>query len=213
MAELVSLNVGLPREIETPHGVVTTAIFKSPTDRRLRAEPHNLEGDRQADPSAHGGPNKAVYGYPLEHYAPWSRELDRTDLTHGHFGENLTTRGLLENEVRIGDVYSIGSSLLQVTQPRSPCFKLGLRMGDPRFVRTFHRSGRTGFYFAIVQAGEIGAGDEITLVERGASGFTVRDIWELSHGERADIDALRRALQIPTLGTEWSNPMRAKLTG
>ena len=110
MAELVSVNVGLPRTIDTPRGPVTTAIFKSPTQRRLRAAPHNLEGDRQADLSVHGGENKAVYAYPIEHYAFWAEELGRVDLEHGQFGENLTTRGLLEHEVGVGDVFSIGSN-------------------------------------------------------------------------------------------------------
>lgn len=211
MAELVSVNVGLPRTIDTPRGPVTTAIFKSPTERRLRAIPHNLEGDRQADLSVHGGENKAVYAYPIEHYAFWAEELGRVDLEHGQFGENLTTRGLLEHEVGIGDVFSIGSAVLQVSQPRAPCFKLGIRMGDPKFVKTFLRAGRPGFYFRIVEAGELGVSDELERIQSGATGITVYEVWKLSYGGGTDHERLKRALEIPTLGEEWRSPMLAKL--
>ncbi len=213
MAELVSVNVGLPRPVDTPRGPVMTAIFKSPTDRRLRVEPHNLEGDRQADPSVHGGENKAVYGYPVEHYPVWADELGRRDLQYGQFGENLTTRGLLEHDVGIGDVFSIGSSVLAVSQPRAPCFKLGIRMADPSFVRTFLQSGRPGFYFRIVESGELGVGDEVTRIDRGLTGMTVREIWELSYGGGSDRERTKLALEIPTLGDEWRKPMLAKLAG
>lgn len=213
MAELVSVNVGLPRQIETPRGPVMTAIFKSPTGQRLRAERHNLEGDRQADLSVHGGENKAVYGYPVEHYPLWAKELGRNDLEHGQFGENLTTRGILEKELGVGDLLSIGSAVLQVSQPRAPCFKLGLRMGDPNFVRTFLQSGRPGFYFRIVEPGELGVGDAVERIERGPTGVTVHEVWELSYGSAADPERLRLALEIPTLGDEWKKPMLTKLRG
>ncbi len=213
MAELVSVNVGLPSQIETSRGPVMTAIFKSPTDRRLRVEPHNLEGDRQADPSVHGGENKAVYGYPIEHYPVWADELGRSDLEYGQFGENLTTRGLLEKELGIGDVFSAGSAVLQVSQPRAPCFKLGIRMRDKSFVRTFLQSGRPGFYFRIVESGELGVGDAVTCIERGPTGITVHEIWELSYGGGTDRKRMKIALEIPTLGNEWRKPMLAKLVG
>jgi len=212
MAELVSLNVGIPREVDTPRGAVTTAVFKTPTDRRLRVEPHNVQGDRQADLISHGGENKAVYGYPIEHYPLWSEELDRTDLEHGQFGENLTTRGLLEREVRLGDVFSIGTTFLQISQPRVPCFKLGIRMGDPGFVRTFLRSGRLGFYFRIVEPGELGVGDAIHRVERGATDITVYELWELCFGDGSDLDRMKLALAIPTLADEWRRPLLAKVS-
>lgn len=211
MAEVVSVNVGVPREIDTPRGPVLTAIFKTPTDRRLRVEPHNLEGDRQADLSVHGGENKAIYCYPVEHYPVWSDELGRTDLEHGQFGENLTTRGLLEREVGVGDVFSIGTAVLQITQPRAPCFKLGIRMGDARFVKTFLRSGRPGFYFRIVEPGELGVDDEVKRIERGATGITVHELWELSYGGGTDLDRMRLALEIPTLGDEWRRPLFKKI--
>ena len=211
MAELVSVNVGLPRKIDTPRGPVMTAIFKSPTERRLTVEPHNLEGDRQADLDSHGGENKAIYGYPMEHYPVWSEELGRSDLEYGQFGENLTTRGLVETDVGLGDLFSVGSTVLQVAQPRLPCFKLGIRMGDPTFVKRFLRTGRPGFYLRVVQPGELGVGDSMQRVERGATGITVYELWKLSHGDGTDRERMRLALEVPTLGPEWRTPLERKL--
>lgn len=208
---LISVNVGLPKDVETPRGMVRTGIFKSPADVRVRAVPHNLEGDRQADLSAHGGVNKAVYAYPIEHYATWQQELDRDDFTHGQFGENLTTQGLLETELGIGDVLTMGAATLAVTQPRSPCFKLGIRMADPRIVKRFMKSGRPGFYLSVVEPGDIGRGDQVSRIERGPSGLSVRDIWNLSYGADHDPDRLARALTLDTLGEEWLRPMRSRL--
>lgn len=210
MPELFSVNLGLPRPIDTPNGPVLSAIFKSPTGERVRARGHNLEGDGQADLSAHGGENKAVYGYPYEHYSTWAAELGRDDLGPGQFGENLTTKGLLETEVCVGDVLRIGSAVLEVSQPRSPCFKLGIRMGDPTFVRRFLQSGRPGFYFRIVEEGALQRGDVIERIERGATGITIYEVWDLSFGEADDPERLDVALGIPTLGPEWIKPMRAK---
>ncbi len=213
MGRLVALNVGVPREVATPRGPVTTSIFKSSTRHRLRAELHNLEGDRQADLESHGGEHKAVYGYPVEHYARWAEELGRDDFEHGQFGENLTTAGFLERDLGIGDRLSIGSAVLQVTQPRSPCFKLGIRMSDPLFVKMFLQSGRPGFYFRVDRPGELGAGDEIKRIQVGETGLTVHDVWTLSYGAADDRERLETALEIPTLGEEWLRPMRAKLAG
>lgn len=213
MAELISVNVGLPRPIDTPNGPVLSGIFKSPTEKRVEVRRHNLDGDGQADLSAHGGENKAIYGYPHEHYPTWAAELGRGDLGPGQFGENLTTKGLLETEVYVGDLFRIGSSVLQVSQPRSPCFKLGIRMSDPTFVRRFLRSGRPGFYFRVVQEGALQLGDGIERIERGEIGITVYEIWDLSFGEANDPERLRAALSIPTLGPEWIKPMRAKSQG
>jgi MOSC domain-containing protein YiiM len=203
MAELISVNVGLPRPIETPTGPVLSGIYKSPTEKRTRVRRFNLDGDRQADLSAHGGENKAIYGYPQEHYAAWATELGREDFVPGQFGENLTTRGLLENEVGIGDVYKIGSALLEVSQPRTPCFKLGVRMGDPTFVRVFLRSGRPGFYFRVDKEGTLGAGDAIELIERGKTGITVYELWDLCFGTASSPERIALARSIPTLGPEW----------
>lgn len=203
MAELVSVNVGMPRPVDTANGPVVTGIFKRPTRGSVRVRKHNLEGDGQADLSVHGGENKAVYGYPAEHYRTWAAELRRDDLEWGQFGENLTTKGLLEEEVVIGDVLKIGTSILQVSQPRSPCFKLGIRMGDPKFVKTFLQSGRPGFYFRVLEEGRLQSGDEIKRLERGETGVTIFELWDLTFGAASNPDRLRLAQSIPTLGPEW----------
>ncbi len=207
MAELYSVNVGLPRPVDTPSGPVLSAIFKRATDKRVWVRGYNLEGDAQADLSVHGGENKAVYGYPHEHYRTWASELGRDDLQPGQFGENLTTEGLLETDVLIGDVFGIGSARLQVSQPRSPCFKLGIRMGDRKFVRTFLQSGRPGFYFRIVEEGTLGVGDPIELIERGETGISVYELWDLSFGTADDPERRALAITIPTLGPEWRNAL------
>jgi MOSC domain-containing protein YiiM len=186
---------------------VLSGIVKRPTEERVRVRRHNLDGDAQADLSVHGGENKAVYGYPHEHYRTWATELERDDLTPGQFGENLTTKGLLEDDVLIGDVFRIGSATLQVTQPRAPCFKLGIRMGDPKFVRTFLQSGRSGFYFGIVEEGSLGVGDSMDLIKRGETGISVYELWDLSFGTADDPSRRALALRIPTLGPEWLQAM------
>jgi MOSC domain-containing protein YiiM len=169
---LLSVQVGKLRQIESGHRSVRTAIYKEPVLFRVRARRLNLEGDRQADLRVHGGPDKAVYAYDLSGYAHWRRELG-AGLPHGQFGENLTVEGMPESRVRIGDVYRIGDALLQVTQPRSPCFKLSLKMGRPDFGKAFVASGHPGFYLRVLEEGELGAGDAITLVEAGPEGATV----------------------------------------
>lgn len=210
MAKLLSVNVGLPQWVDAPRGPVLTGIFKTPTDRRVEIHGNNLEGDGQADLESHGGDNKAVYGYPSEHYDAWARELGRDDLSPGQFGENLTTEGLIETDVGIGDVYRIGSAVLQVSQPRSPCFKLGIRMDDASFVRAFLRSGRPGFYFRVVEEGALRAGDAIERLEAGPTGITVHEVWNLSFGSATDPARRDLALGIPTLGPEWTRAMRAR---
>ena len=166
---MVSVNVGTPRPLLTPaKGEVLSGIVKTPVDGRRRVVAHNIEGDRQADLRVHGGETKAVYCYPHEHYARWAEELSRADLVPGQFGENLTTLGLLETQVRVGDRLRVGSALLEVTQPRSPCFKLAARMGLPEFPRLFLRSGRSGWYLRVVEEGDVGAGDVIVREFAGA---------------------------------------------
>src|SRR3954465_3364904 len=176
--KLASVNVSLPRPVEFRGQSGATSIFKEPTEGRVRVRRLSLEGDWQADLRYHGGLNKAVYAYPSEHYAAWAQELGRADLRPGQFGENLTVDGLTEDTVRLGDVFRIGTALLQVTQPRYPCYKLGIRMGDPAFPRRFLASGRTGFYLRVVEEGELGAGDAIELTER-SDGLTIRELWHL----------------------------------
>src|SRR5213596_60662 len=173
---LVSVNVGLPREMEWRGRTIRTSIFKTPTDRRVRVTTVNLEGDRQSDLSVHGGVDKAVYAYPSEHYAYWRGELPGMDLPWGIFGENLTREGLLEETLHIGDRLRVGSSEFLVTQPRMPCFKLGIRFGRPDIVKRFLRSGRTGFYLAVTREGEVRAGDAVAPIARHELAISVAEI-------------------------------------
>jgi MOSC domain-containing protein YiiM len=163
--KLVSVNTGLPREVEWHGRTVTTGIYKQPIEGRIALRTLNLDGDRQADLSVHGGRYKAVYCYPLEHYTYWKDDL-HTDLAMGSFGENFTTHGLSEDSVHIGDRYAIGSAEVVVTQPRLPCYKLGIKFQDDQMVKRFLASNRTGFYFAVLREGEVGAGDEIKLIHK-----------------------------------------------
>ena len=166
---LVTVSVGRPREVpDERRGTVRTGIWKQPVDGPVRVGRLNLAGDGQADLEAHGGEHKAVYAYPLEHYAVWRRELGRDDLEPGGFGENLTVEGLLEADVHIGDQFRIGTAVLEVSQPRTPCFKLALRIGDPTLVRRFTESGRSGFYLRVITEGELAAGQPVERVARPA---------------------------------------------
>jgi MOSC domain-containing protein YiiM len=160
---LVSVSVGPPREVEWNGETVLTSIFKNPVPGRVRVAKLGLQGDQQSDLEVHGGIDKAVYAYPSEHYAFWRKELPGMDLPWGAFGENLTTEGLLEETLNIGDRIRAGSAEFIVTEPRMPCYKLAIRFGRPDIVKRFMRSGRTGFYFAVLKEGEVGAGDAIEL--------------------------------------------------
>jgi MOSC domain-containing protein YiiM len=209
MMRLVSVNVGQPREVETPHGSVLTSIFKSPVSGRIGVRDHNLDGDRQADLTVHGGPSKAVYAYSSEHYVPWADELPSSDLSFGNFGENLTTEDLTEDRVHIGDQYRIGSAILQVTQPRMPCFKLNLRFGRSDMVKLFWKSGRSGVYFAIMQEGELGCGDEIELLAEHPDRVSVADVVRLYKGETTDQNLLERAVRAPLHGS-WKTEIHER---
>jgi MOSC domain-containing protein YiiM len=198
--QVLSLNVGEPRLVSVPHGSVLTAIFKTPVPGRRAIERNNLVGDRQADLRVHGGPYKAVYAYPSEHYRYWAEQLPDVELPFGSFGENLTTEGLLEEDVCIGDRFRIGSSILQVTQPRMPCYKLAIRLDRPDMVKLFWRSGRSGFYLSVVEAGEIGAGDRIEKLQAGPESVSVADVVRLYKGDEKDKAKLERALRSPLHG-------------
>src|SRR6476646_11959552 len=164
--KIVSLNVGLPRLVLRNGEPVSTGIFKEPISGRVMMRTLNLDGDRQADLSVHGGPSKAVYVYPSEHYDYWEQELPGMKLPWGMFGENFTPTGLFESELNIGDKFRVGSSLVMVTEPRMPCYKLGIKFGHPDIVKRFLASERTGFYFAVLQEGEVEAGEPIELSEK-----------------------------------------------
>src|SRR3989454_8156692 len=173
---VVSVNVSLPRRVPYKGRTVSTAIFKDPVAGRIPVRAVGLQGDRVGDPRVHGAPNKAVYAYPSEHYAFWTAEFPEMTLPWGMFGENLTTAGLLEKHVHLGDRYRVGTAVLEVTNPRFPCFKLGIRFGREDILDRFLQSGRSGFYFRVAREGDVAAGDPIERVTRANDGPTIADI-------------------------------------
>ena len=201
--KLISVNVGLPREVEWRGGMVTTGIFKRPVEGLVRVRGVNLAGDAQADLSVHGGPYKAVYAYPAEHYEYWRKELGDSELGWAAFGENLTTEGLNETVVHIGDRFRIGTTELIVTQPRLPCYKLGIKFGTQEMVKRLLMSRRTGFYFSVAKEGEIENGDAIELIGAEPGNLTVADITRLYAFEKNDREGLRRAARLEALPESW----------
>jgi len=208
--KLLSVNVGLPREVEWKGKIVRTSIFKTPVVSRVRVSKLNVNGDQQFDVTVHGGIDKAVYAYPSEHYSFWRSELPGMDLPWGVFGENFTTVGLLE-DTHIGDRFRIGSAQFVVTQPRMPCFKLGIRFNRPDMVKRFLQSGRTGFYFAVLEEGEVAAGDSIELLERDEHNIPVADVVNLYRGDATNQDLLRRVSELPSLPNSWRDYFRKRL--
>jgi len=210
----VSVNTGLPREVMWHGRTVRTGIFKEAVEGRVALRTLNLEGDRQADLSVHGGKDKAVYCYPIEHYDYWKKELPGRELPMGMFGENFTTDGLLEESVHLGDRFSVGSAEVVATQPRLPCYKLGVRFQSDDMVRRFLASGRTGFYLAVTREGEVGAGDEIKVISRDDNAVPVSEITRLYIAKRYDEDdltSLRRALRVAALPESWKGYFRERL--
>jgi len=210
--KLLSVNVGLPREIEWKGKMVRTSIFKEPVPGRVRVTKLNLHGDQQSDLTVHGGIDKAVYVYPSEHYSFWREELPGTDLPWGMFGENFTTEGALDDKtVFIGDRFRIGSAEFAVTSPRMPCYKLGIRFGRPDIIKRFLQSGRAGFYLAVLQEGEAGAGDSIELLARDEQGITVAEIVNLYTVDAANQDLMHRVSELSALPQSWRNYFRKRL--
>ena len=198
-ARLISVNVGEPRELLWMGRTVKTGIFKDAIRGRVAVRRLNLNGDKQADLSVHGGLDKAVYLYPAEHYVYWQEEYPGMQLPWGMFGENLTTEGMLEDEVSIGDQFRVGSVELMVTQPRLPCYKLGIRFGRDDIIKRFMAAGRPGFYLRVLQEGEVGAGDTIERISRDDGEVTVSDVFRLVGKDRDDTETLLRAVQVKTL--------------
>jgi MOSC domain-containing protein YiiM len=205
-----SINIGMPREVEWKGRKVQTGIFKSPFAAKLAVRRLNIDGDGQADLTVHGGPDKAIYAYPSEHYGPWSEQLGRP-LTPGMFGENLTTAGLLEDAVHIGDEFRVGTARLVITQPRLPCFKLGLRFADPGMVKAFLQAGKPGIYFAVLEEGVVEPGDPIERIAEDGSRITVTEMFRLVLDQDAATEALRRLLGVPALAAVWRKELEERL--
>ncbi|HEY9461710.1 MAG TPA: MOSC domain-containing protein [Vicinamibacterales bacterium] len=208
---VVAISVGRPQEVEWRGRRVQTSIFKTPVSRRVHVARDNVEGDQQSDLSVHGGPEKAVYVYPTEHYDFWRRELPEAELPWGAFGENFTSEGLLEDEVWIGDRYRVGTTELVVTQPRMPCYKLGIRFDRPDMVKRFLQSRRSGFYLAVEREGEVGAGDAIERFARDETRLTVEDVVTLYAADSANQPLLARASDHPSLPAAWREYFRKRL--
>jgi MOSC domain-containing protein YiiM len=209
--KVVSVNVGLPQDVEWRGDLVATAIHKAPVTGRVAVKCLNLAGDRQADLRVHGGPEKAVYAYPTEHYAYWREELPGHSLPWGAFGENLSIEGLLEPAVRVGDMVRIGRVELVVTQPRMPCFKLNVRFQRSDMVKRFLRSRRTGFYLAVIEEGELEAGDPIEWVPTNEPSVTISDVAALYTDQRDNRELMRRAVNTAALPESWREYFRTQL--
>jgi ferredoxin-NADP reductase/MOSC domain-containing protein YiiM len=209
--KIVSLNVGLPRTVQWKGKAVSTGIFKTPAPGRIRLLSLDFDGDGQADLSVHGGPDKAAYVYASEHYDYWRRELPDMALSWGMFGENLTTEGLDEDALQVGDQFRIGSAEVMVTQPRLPCFKLGLRFGRDDMVKRFLASGRLGFYFRVVTEGEIAAGDEVLLMDRPKDSVAVAEITRLYARDKGDLSGLQRMIRVAALPEDWRDYFKEQI--
>jgi ferredoxin-NADP reductase/MOSC domain-containing protein YiiM len=211
MARLLSLNVGLPRDITWNGKSVRTAIWKFPVEGRRMVRQLNIDGDAQADLAGHGGEQRAVFVYQIDSYHYWERFLGRNDFTFGQFGENFTVEGLLDNEVCIGDRYRIGNALFEVTQPRVTCYRVGIRMNEPRMPALLVAHRRPGFYFRVLQQGEVGAGDDILKIADGPERITIADIDALLYLPGHSLAEVERALRIPALSEGWQSSFQAML--
>ncbi len=211
MARLLSVNVGLPRDIAWRGMTVRTGVWKDPAPGRCRIGRLNLDGDGQGDLAGHGGEHRAVFVYQIESYRYWQDELGRTDFVCGQFGENFTVEGLPDDGVYIGDRYAIGSALFEVTQPRVTCYRVGIRMNEPRMAALLTSGGRPGFYFRVLNEGEVGAGDEIVKVEEGKERMSVAEVNALLYSPPHPRDRLERASQIAALSPGWRSSFIALL--
>lgn len=208
---VISVNVGLPLEVPSGGTTVLTSIVKSPVQGRVAIQGHNLVGDQQSDTAVHGGPFKAVYAYPSEHYAFWRRERPGEELPWGAFGENLTIEGLLEHEIHVGDRLRIGSAELVVTQPRMPCYKLGIRFGDPQIIKSFLDSRRSGFYLSVAVEGDVAAGERLDILERHPAAVSIRELLGMHQRDERNLDRLREAVANPALSQSWRRDLTERL--
>ncbi len=209
---LLSVNVSQPIAVEIGDQRYHTGIYKSAVAGRLWLGRAQLAGDGQADMENHGGPNRAVYCYPHEHYAYWSIQLGRDDFEYGQFGENLTTQGLLEKAVCVGDAFQVGEAIIQITQPRVPCYKLANKLEIPDFAKTFLQANRSGFYARVLEEGSVGAGDAILPLQKDPVGMTVAEVNAALYLDKGDRAAVERALQIEALSPGWRRSFEKLLT-
>ena len=212
MDVVVSVNVGLPRDVEWNGKTVRTGIWKRPVEGRVFAGRINLAGDGQGDRAGHGGEQRAVMVYQLESYRHWARYLGRADLVHGIFGENLTVEGLADDETCIGDRFRIGSAMFEVTQPRVTCYRLGLRLDNPEMAALMVSHRRPGFYLRVIEEGDVGAGDRIEKIAEGPGRVTVAEMDALLYSSNHPIEALERAVRIPALSPGWQRSMKSLLS-
>src|SRR5499425_1283283 len=203
MARLLSVNVGLPRDISWQGKTVHTAVWKTPVQGRRMVRRLNIDGDGQGDLAGHGGEHRAVMVYQIDSYAYWKSRLGRDDFSYGQFGENFTVEGLPDDEVCIGDRYRIGGALFEVTQPRVTCYRVGIRMDEPQMPALLVAHHRPGFYFRVLQEGEVGAGDDIVLIARGPERMTVAEMDALLYLPGHSRQQLQRALRVPALSKGW----------
>ena len=209
--KIISVNVGLPREVVWKGMTVQTGTFKDPVDKPVTISKLNLAGDQQADLTVHGGAEKAVYAYPAEHYEYWRRELPEVPFSWGKFGENLTTEGLAEDTLCIGDRLRAGSAILMVTQPRMPCYKLALRFDRDDVIKRFLTSQRSGFYFSVIEEGEVQAGSKVEIVSRDPQRVAVVDIVRLYLRQADDPELLHRAMDVSALPQNWKAELAARV--
>jgi len=209
---VISINAGLPRNVEWRGQIVQTSIFKEPVSGTVTVRELNIDGDQQSDLTVHGGADKAVYVHPFEHYAFWRAELPSLEFPMGAFGENFTTTGLDEESVHIGDRFQIGSAQFVVTQPRMPCYKLTIRFNRPDMIKRFLQSGRTGFYLAVTREGQVTAGDAITRIASDPEAISVADVVSLYASDAEDPDLLRRVSELASLPESWRDYFRKRLS-
>ncbi len=200
---LLSVNVSMPKEVPYRGKTITTGIFKEPVEGRIALRTLNLEGDGQADLKGHGGIHKAAYVFSHEYFSHWERELEREEFPYGQFGENFTVEGMTDEIIHVGDVFRVGGALVEVSQPRVPCFKLALRMEEPRFLKSFMALARVGYYLRVLEEGEVGAGDSVERVRTDPEGMTVREMFNLLYHYKDKLAGARRALRIDALSPGW----------
>jgi MOSC domain-containing protein YiiM len=211
--KIISINVGRPRLVMSNGNPVSTAIFKQPVTGPVMLRTLNLDGDRQADLSVHGGISKAVYAYPSEHYQFWREELPELELNPGMFGENFTSEGLFEDEVNVGDRFRVGEAELMATEPRLPCYKLGIRFGRSDIIKRFLQSRRTGIYFSVLKEGMVSAGDEVEVLHRDQNKISIADITRVFAFEKDDVDMLKRLVTLEPLSESWREHFYKQLSG